>query len=185
MVRVWMGTVVGTGSRLDLGTTTVKVLVTESMESETAQTTWLVEPMRGSDGVHVTRPAGEMARLVGPEMREKVRDCCGRSGSAAASWRDQGTPLVRVWMGTVVGTGSRLDLGTTTVKVLVTESMESETAQTTWLVEPVRGSDGVHVTRPAGEMARLAGPEIREKVRGCCGRWDRQRRVGRTRGHRS
>ena len=169
-VRVWVATVVGTGRRLDLGTTTVKVLVTESMESETTQTIWLVEPMRGSDGVHVTRPAGETVRLAGPEMREKVRGCCGRSGSAAASWKDQGTPFVRVWVATVVGTGRRLDLGTTTVKVLVTESMESETTQTIWLVEPMRGSDGVHVTRPAGEMARLAGPEMREKVRGCCGR---------------
>ena len=92
--------------------------------------------------------------------------------------------MVRVWMGTVVGTGSLLDLGTTTVKALVTESMESETAQTTWLVEPMRGSDGVQETRPAGEMARLAGPEMREKVWAAVGDRDRQRRVGGTRGHR-
>src|SRR5258706_2674682 len=151
---VWSPIAVMTGARFTFVTVQVKLVLADSVPSETLTVT-LCAPALAYDSVPVIAPvAGLIVRLGGNPVALYVS--VPPSGSLAVIAKLTMAFSAFVWSATAVITGARFTLVTVQVKLALADKVPSETLTVT-LCEPALAYDSVPVMRPVAGLIVSAG----------------------------
>src|SRR5258706_85738 len=147
-----------TGARFRFVTVHVKLVVADSVPCEPLTVTLCV-PALAYDKVAVTAPVAELIESAGGRP-VALNVSVSPSGSLAVTARLIGAFSAFAWSATVVITGARFRLVTVQVKLVLADSVPSETVTVTLCV-PALAYDSVPVMRPVAELiVRLVGRPV-------------------------
>src|SRR5258705_138168 len=151
---VWSPIAVMTGARFRFVTVHVKLALADNVPSETLTVT-LCAPALAYDSVPVMRPvAGLIVSAGGSPVALYVS--VSPSGSLAVTARLIGAFSAFVWSATAVITGARFRFVTVHVKLVLADSVPSQTLAVT-LCAPALAYDRVPVSAPVVGLIESAG----------------------------
>src|SRR5258706_3199689 len=155
---VWSAIAVITGVRFRFVTVHVKLVLADNVPSETLTVT-LCEPALAYDNVPVIAPVAGLIVSEGGRL-VALNVSVSPSGSLAVTARLIGAFSAFVWSATAVITGARFTLVTVQVKLVLADSVPSDTVTVTLCV-PALAYDNVPVMRPVAELiVRLVGRPV-------------------------